>query len=169
MKALILIADGFEDLELFVPWHRLLEEQVPVTLASPTGQPVTGQHGYRVEPDMPIREINPAEYDLLIIPGGRAPEILRLREEAVAMARMFSEEERWIAAIGHGVQLLISAGAINGRAVTCETAIRDDVRAAGAIYRDEAVVVDGMLITARDPDDLPQLCQQLMTTLSVRT
>src|SRR5438477_11766694 len=60
MKALILVADGFEDLELFCPWYRLQEEGVEVTLASPTGHDVTGKHGYRVETDMPIREVNPA-------------------------------------------------------------------------------------------------------------
>ena len=60
MKALILTADGFEDLELFAPWYRLREEGVEVTLAGPGPQVLTGLHGYRVEPDMPIRELNPA-------------------------------------------------------------------------------------------------------------
>jgi protease I len=166
MKALILIADGFEDLELFCPWYRLQEEQIAVTLASPTGQAVTGMHGYRVEPDMPIREVNPADYDLLLIPGGTSPEKLRLREEAVGLCRIFMEEERFVAAICHGAQLLTSAGALNGRSVTCDPGIRDDVRAAGANYRDEAVVVDGNLITSRGPDDLPQFCHQLVSALS---
>jgi protease I len=168
MKALILIADGFEDLELFCPWYRLQEEGVEVTLASPTGHAVTGKHGYVVETDMPIREVNPAEYDLLLIPGGRAPEALRLREEAVDVTRTFIEEDRRIATICHGPQLLISAGALNGRRVACAPGIRDDVRAAGANYRDEAVVVDGNLLTSRGPDDLPQFCHQLVAFLNVR-
>ena len=168
MKALILVADGFEDLELFCPWYRLQEEGVEVTLASPTGHDVTGKHGYRVETDMPIREVNPAEYDLLVIPGGAAPQVLRLREEAVDIARTFADEDRPIAAICHGPQLLISAGVLNGRTVTCAPSIRDDVRAAGANYRDEAVVVDGSLLTSRGPDDLPQFCHQLVTLLHAR-
>jgi protease I len=94
MKVLILIADGFEDLQLFCPWYRLVEEGLPVTIASPAGQWVTGQHGYRLVADTPIREVNPAEYHLLFIPGGQSPERLRLREEAVDVARTFMGEER---------------------------------------------------------------------------
>jgi protease I len=168
MKALILVADGFEDLELFCPWYRLQEEGVDVTLATPTGRPVTGKHGYAVEADMPIREVNPSEYDLLLIPGGRSPEALRLREEAVDVARTFVEEEKRIAAVCHGPQLLLSAGALNGKTITCAPTIRDDVRAAGATYRDEAVVVDGNLLTSRGPDDLPEFCRQLVALMQVR-
>jgi protease I len=168
MKALVLLADGFEDLELFCPWYRLQEEGVDVTIASPTGRTVTGRHGYAVEADMPIREVNPAEYDLLLIPGGRSPEGLRLREEAVDVARTFIEEEKRIAAICHGPQLLLSAGVLNGRSVTCARAIRDDMRAAGANYRDEAVVVDGNILTSRGPDDLPQFCQHLVALVQAQ-
>ena len=167
MKAIVLLADGFEDLELFCPWFRLLEEGLEVTLASPTGQPVTGLHNYRVETDMPIREVNPAEYDLLVVPGGHSPEKLRLREEAVDVARTFMEEDRRVAVCGHGPQLLLSAGALNGRLVTCTPAVRDDVRAAGANYRDEATVTDGNLLTGRGADDLPQFCQALVALLNV--
>src|SRR2546423_5077950 len=138
MKAIFLLADGFEDLELFCPWFRLLEEGVEVTLASPTGQPVTGLHNYRVETDMPIREVNPAEYELLVVPGGHSPEKLRLREEAVDIARTFMEDDRRVAMCGHGPQLLLSAGAIKGRRVTCTRALRGDLRAARAAYRDQA-------------------------------
>src|SRR5436190_4468300 len=158
MKALILVAEGFEDLELFCPWYRLQEEGVEVTLASPGRQTVTGRHGYRVAADMPIHEVNPAEYELLLLPGGGAPEVLRLREEAVDVARTFAEDDRRIAALGHGPQLLISAGVLAGRAVTCAAGIRDDVRAAGGLYRDEAAVTDGHLLTCRGADDLPQFC-----------
>jgi protease I len=172
MPALILLADGFEDLELFCPWYRLQEEGVAVTLASPSGQPATGLHGYRVEADSPIRELNPSEYDLLVIPGGAAAERLRLREEAVDVARTFMEEARWVAAVGRGPQLLISAGALNGRSATCAAAIRDDLRAAGATYRDEGVVVDGNLVTGRGTDDLPAFCHSIVGKggkVSVRT
>jgi protease I len=168
MKALILIADGFEDLELFYPWYRLQEEGIEVTIASPGGKPVTGLHGYRVEPDMPIRELNPSEYDLLLVPGGAAPERLRLREEAVDVARTFMDEDRRVATVCHGPQLLISAGALGGRSVTCAPAIRDDVRAAGASYRDEPVVLDGNLVTGRGTDDLAEFCRQLLAALRVR-
>jgi protease I len=169
MKALFLAADGFEDLEFFGPWNRLREEGLDVILASPGGQPITGLHGYKVEADAPIREVNPQEYDLLLIPGGRSPERLRLREEAVDIARTFMEDDRRVAALGHGAQLLISAGVLNGRRVTCAAGIRDDVRAAGASYVDQAVIVDGSLTTGRGLDDLPEFCRQLMASLGART
>lgn len=164
MKALILIAEGFEDLSLFLPWYRLREERVEVVLASPLMHALAGQHGYRVEPDVRVHETNPAEFDLLIIPDGPAAEALRLREGAVDLARTFMQEGK-VAAIGHGPQLLISAGALDNRTVTCSPGIRDDVRAAGATYRDEAAVVDGNLLTGRGPDDLPEFCRRMLTLI----
>ena len=169
MKALILIADGFEDLQLFAPWFRLQEEGIEVKIASPSMRPVTGLHGYVVEPDTPLQELNPAEYDLLVIPGGGSPERLRLREEAVDVSRTFMGEDRIVAAVGHGPQLLISAQALDRRAVTCAPGIRDDVRAADALYRDEGVVAEGNLITCRGNEDLPQFCLQIMSALGARS
>jgi protease I len=168
MKALFLLADGFDDLHLFCPLYRLQEEGIDVTLATPGGGKVTGQHGYVMEGDTPIRELNPQEYDLLVIPGGKSPEHLRLREEAVDVTRTFMEENQRVAALGRGGQLLISAGALNGRQATCAPAIRDDFRAAGAMFRDESVVVDGNLITARGHEALPEFCRQLIASLGAR-
>jgi protease I len=164
MKALVLLADGFEDLTLFVPWYRLREEGVKVTIASPLLHALTGQHGYTVEPNARIHDLNPADFDLLVIPDGPAVERLRIREAAVDVARTFSQEGR-IAAIGHGPQLLISAGAVDGRTLTCSPGIRDDVRAAGATYRDEPVVVDGNILTGRGSDDLPEFARAIVRFL----
>ena len=169
MKALFLIADGFEDVQFFAPYYRLREEGVAVTVAGAADHlPATGLHGYTIEPDMPIPELNPAEYDVLVIPGGRSPERLRLREEAVDLARTFAQDGTLVAAIGHGPQLLSSAGALDGKSLTCDPGIRDDMRVVAAAYRDEAVVVDGPLITARGNDDLPEFCQQLVAALGIR-
>lgn len=166
MKALILIADGFEELTLFVPWYRLREEGVKVTLASPLLHALTGQHGYTVEPNARIHDLNPADFDLLLIPDGISAERLRLREAAVDVTRTFSQEGR-IAALGHGPQLLISAGAVDGRTVTCSPGIRDDVRAAGATYRDEPFVLDGNLLTGRGADDLPEFTRAMVRFVKI--
>ena len=166
MKALLLVADGFEDLQLFCPLYRLREEGAQVTIAAPTGKTLTGQRGYTIEPDMPIREVNPSEYDLLLVPGGISPERLRLREEAVDIARTFLDEDRRVVIIGHGAQLLISAGAISGRALTCTPGIRDDVRSAGGKYRDSAIVVDGNLVRCRGSDDLAELNRVLVASIA---
>jgi protease I len=168
MKALILVADGFDDLQLFCPWYRLREENIEVTLASPGGKPVAGQHGYRIEVDMPIREVNPAEYELLLVPGGSSPERLRLREQAVDIARTFMDDDRRVAVLGHGPQLLISAGALSGRYLTSAQEIRDDVRAAGGLYRDEAVIVDGNLFSCRCHEDLGDFCRILVAAFTSR-
>lgn len=168
MKALILLADGFEDLHFFYSWYRLQEEEIAVTVASASAQPLVGLHGYRIEPDMPIHELNPSEYDLLIIPGGQSPEKLRQREQAVDVTRTFMEEDRLVAIIGHGAQLLISAGAVDGRALTCAAGIRDDVRAAGGHYREDTVVQSGNLISSRNSEDLPMFCRQIISALTAK-
>ena len=165
MKALILVDDGFEDLTLFLPWYRLREEGVDVRLASPRMHVLAGEHGYQVEPDTTIHEVNPAEFDLLIIPDGLCGERLRVREEAVDVARTFMQDGMRVAAIGHGPQLLLSAGTLDGRRVTCSPGIRDDVRAAGALYRDESVIIDGNLLTCRGADDLPAFAQTIAQML----
>ena len=102
MMALFLVADGFDDLQLFLPWYRLLQEGFTVKIATPGGQRITGLHGYRVEADTPISEATPSEYDLLVVPGGESPERLRLREEAVDVARTFMDADCPVATIGHG-------------------------------------------------------------------
>jgi protease I len=169
MKALFLIADGFEDVQFFTPYYRLREEGVLVTVVSAVdNRPATGLHGYVVEPDMPVPEVNPSEYDVLVIPGGRSPEKLRLREETVDLARTFAQDGILVAAIGHGPQLLASAGALDGKSLTCDPGIRDDMRAVAGAYRDEAVVVDGPMITARGNDELPEFCEQLIAAIGIR-
>jgi protease I len=166
MKALFLIDDEFEDLTVYFLWYRLREEGVDVQLASPRMHVLTGRHGYTIEPDITIHQVNPAEFDLLFIPDGVAVERLRVREEAVDVARTFMQEGNRVTAFGHGPQLLISAGALDGRRVTCTPGIRDDVRAAGGVYRDEAVVTDGNLITGRSREDLPAFAQAIVQTLA---
>lgn len=169
MNALILVSDGFEDVQLYYSWYRLREDRVRVTIASLSGRPVSGKHGYRVVPDSPIGELNPTEYDLLVLPGGDAPCNLRVNEVAVDIARTFMEDGRRVAAIDRGPQLLISAGSLDGRIVTCARAIRDDVRAAGATFRDESIVVDGNLVTGRSSEDLPEFGRAMLTNpVSVR-
>jgi protease I len=168
VKALVLLAEGFEDLEFFCPYYRLIEEGVAVTVASPFGHSVRGRHGHAVDADMPIREANPTEYDLLLIPGGDAPEVLRLREDAVDVARTLNDEGLRIAALGHAPQLLLSAGSLSGRTLTSAASIRDDVRAAGATYRDEAIVLDANLLTGRGATDLAEFNAQLVAFLSLR-
>lgn len=163
-KALIILADRFEDLSLYLPWYRLREEGVEVTLASPLLHSLTGEHGYNVEPDCRIHEVTPTDFDLLVIPDGPCTESLRLREEALDVTRTLATDGR-VAAIGHGAQVLMSAGAIDGKTVTASPGIRDDIRAAGAAYRDVAFVQDGNILTCRGADDLPEFLRMMVRFL----
>lgn len=154
MKALILSADDFEDQELFYPLNRLKEDGVQITVASMKKGKITGEYGYSIDVDIDLDDVDPTEYDILILPGGRAPEKLRLLEKALEIARYFFRENKPVAAICHGVQTLISAGVMKGRKATCYVGIRDDLISAGALYEDREVMVNGNLITSRHPRDL---------------
>ncbi len=162
MKALVISADGFEDMELFYPVYRLREHAWQVTVAAPRAVTITGKHGYSIMPDLPTSEVNPDGYALLVIPGGKGPEEVRLDKDALKIVRRFFELKKPVAAICHGPQVLISAGVMKGRKATCWRGVRDDMVAAGADYSDEEVVVDGNLVTSRMPDDLPAFMRETM-------
>jgi len=160
MKALLISADGFEDMELFYPSYRLKEEGWKVTLAAPKMGVITGKHAYGADVDMALEDVNPEGYDLLIVPGGKAPEEVRLNQDALDIIRWFMDARRPVAAICHGAQALISAGVVKGRDMTCWKGVRDDLIAAGANYHDDEVVVDGNLVTSRMPGDLPAFMRE---------
>ena len=106
-------------------------------------------------------------YGPLVIPGGQSLERLRLREEAIGIARAFMDKERPVA-IGRGPQLTISAGSPGSKQATSAPDIRDDLRAGGAIYHNKAIIRDGNLLTGRSSEDLPQFCRQLVAFLAAR-
>jgi protease I len=117
---------------------------------------VQGKNGRQeVEVDLAVEEADPGSFDLLVVPGGAAPEALRLHDGILAFTRHFFDHGKPVAAICHGAQILISAGVLPGRTLTCVAGIRDDVQRAGARYVDKAVIVDRNLITSRTPADLP--------------
>ncbi len=165
LRALMISADNFEDLELFYPLYRLKEEGVTVKVASMRGGKITGKHGYPIDVDLTLDEAKPEEFDMLVLPGGRAPEKVRLDKNALEIARFFFRQNKPVGAICHGVQTLISAGVIEGRRATCYIGIRDDLISAGAHYEDKEVVVDGNLITSRGPDDLPAFGREIIKIL----
>lgn len=162
MKALIISADNFEDSELLVPYYRLKEAGVEVTMASLSRGAITGKHGYEVAVDSVLDEINPDDYELLVLPGGKAPETVRKDERAQSIARRFFEQNKPVAAICHGPQTLISAGLLRGRRATCYSSVADEMKKAEALYEDRDVVVDGNLVTSRQPGDLPAFMRETM-------
>ncbi len=160
-------ADKFEDLELIVPYFRLLEEGGVVDIAAPTMEEINGEHGYRVMPDLLIADADPDRYGLLLVPGGfadGAPATVRDIPEAQAIARSFFASSKTVAAICHGPWLLAAADVVSGRRLTSywQDGVPEDVRAAGGKWEDSPVVVDGSLVTSRWPPDIPVFASEMM-------
>lgn len=154
MKVLFLSADEFEDLELIYPLHRIKEEGHEVYVASTKKDTIVGKHGYSVKVDLLFDEVDPEEFDALVLPGGKAPERVRINPKAVEIAKKMFEAGKPVASICHGPQILISAGVLKGRKGTCVVTIKDDLINAGAEYIDKEVVVDGNWVSSRHPGDL---------------
>lgn len=168
MKALIISADNFEDTELLVPYYRLKEEGVSVDLASMKKGSIKGKHGYEVEANKALKEINPDDYDILVLPGGKAPETVRKDKNAIEIAKHFFQRNKPVAAICHGPQTLITAGLLKGRHATCYKSVAPEMKEAGALYEDKEVVVDGNLVTSRQPSDLPAFMREMLKMLRKR-
>lgn len=165
MKALIISADNFEDSELLVPYYRLKEVGIEVTIASLNCGAIIGKHGYEVTADKSLGEVINDNYTILILPGGKAPEALRKEPQALEVARNFFTHNKPVAAICHGPQILISAGLLKGRRATCYMSVANELKEAGALYEDLEVVVDGNLVTSRQPGDLPAFMRESMKLL----
>ena len=165
MKVLMISADNFEDSELLVPYYRLKEEGIEVDVASLKKGVIKGKHGYEVEVDKILAEVNPDNYGLLLLPGGKAPETVRKEQKALDIARAFFAGSKPVAAICHGPQTLISAGLLKGRRATCYRTVAQEMKDAGVLYEDSEVVVDGNLVTSRRPSDLPAFMRETMKML----
>ena len=165
MKALMISADNFEDTELLVPYYRLKEEGIQVDIVSINKGKIKGKHGYEVGVDKTLKEVKPEEYDILVLPGGKAPEAVRKEKKALEIARHFFEKNKPVSAICHGPQTLISAGLLNGRHATCYESVAAEMKESGALYEDKEVVVDNNLVTSRQPSDLPAFLKETMKLL----
>ncbi len=155
MEILIVSDDGFEEAELLVPYYRLQEPGHGVTLAAPRVGTLTGKHGYPMRADVALEAVDAGRFDALVLPGGRAPERLRSVPAARELVRRFVDAGKPVAAICHGPLLLAAAGVAAGRTLTAYPPVRAELEAAGARFEDAEAVVDGQLVTARRPADIP--------------
>jgi len=173
-KILILTGDAGEAQEIYYAKFRLEEEGWEVRIAAPAKRvflsvvhdfepgfdTYTEKPGYRVHADVALAEVQPEDYVGLVLPGGRAPEYLRNRPEARAIVRHFLDSGKPIAANCHGPLLILAAGSVRGRTMTCYPDLEPDLKSAGASYQDRDVVVDGPLVTVRGwPDNGPWMCE----------
>jgi len=167
---LIMATDRFEESELFGPLEILRARGATVSLASIELEPIMGtvhdEPGKSITPDLLIGDVDMDDYDALLLPGGVGnPDRLRGEPQAVAVVRAFADAGKPVAAICHGPWLLVEADVVRGRRVTSWPSIRTDLRNAGGDVLDEAAVVDGNIITSRNPDDVPAFTEALANAL----
>ena len=166
-KILMLVGDFVEDYEVMVPFqalqmvghdvHAVCPEKAQGDTVKTAVHDFEGDQTYTEKPghnfalNATFDDVDPADYDALVIPGGRAPEYIRLNEEVLAMVRHFDEADKPIAAVCHGAQVLAAAGVIEGKRCAAYPACQPEVERAGGVYTDIAadeVTVDGQLVTA---------------------
>ncbi|MBI4542051.1 MAG: type 1 glutamine amidotransferase [Gemmatimonadetes bacterium] len=163
---LFFVGPQYEDLELWYPKIRLEEEGARTVVAGLGEKTYQGKKGYPVTVDANVDDLYAETFDGLVIPGGYAPDHMRRSPRLLAITRAVAEAGKPVAFICHAAWVPVSAGILRGRKVTCVKAIKDDVVNAGATYLDEAVVVDGNLISSRTPADLPDFSRALIRALA---
>ncbi len=162
----ILAEDLYEDLELWYPLLRFRGAGAEmVVVGSGRAKIHTSKHGYPVKVDKFASEVRAIDFDAVVIPGGYAPDHMRRHPEMVSLVREAYEHSKIVAAICHGPWMLASAHILKDKTVTSFFAIKDDLVHAGAKFVDEEVVVDGNIITSRQPEDLPSFCNAIITSL----
>ncbi len=162
----LLVEEEFEDRDLLEPLAALKAAGLDAVLVGPFAERTyTGRGGTQVTTAFAAGKVRMRQFAALVIPGGHAPDRLRMRHAMVDLARDAMAEGKPVAAIGHGAQLLISANALRGRTLTCWPSIAIDVKNAGGLYVDRPVTRDGSLITARKSDDLPVFITALLDAL----
>ncbi len=164
-RILIPVSDAFEDLEVYYPKLRLEAAGASIILASPDGKPCKGKHGYPCTADRALPEVRAQDVDGIMVPGGWAPDLLRRLPHLLDVVRYLDERGKLVASICHGPWVLISARILKGRRMTSTPGIKDDVENAGGLWRDDAVVEDGNLITSRRPADLPAFGEAMVAWL----
>jgi len=162
-RAAVLVEQQYQEMEVWYPVYRLREAGCKVTLVGPeAGQTYPSKLGYPVKSDKAARDVSASDFDILVVPGGFAPDYLRRHEAILRLVSDMAEQGKVVAAICHGPAVLCSTQALKGKKATCFFAIKDDVMNAGAKYSDAEVVRDGNLITSRKPDDLPAFMQAII-------
>jgi protease I len=164
----IFVADEYEDLEAWYPYLRLKEAGVNVTIVASDnveGNVVKSKHGYPIKVDKKAKDVDPEDFDGVIIPGGYAPDTIRRCNNTLKFVKTLDKNNKLVAAICHGGWVLASADVVDGKTLTSTPAIKDDLINAGAVWVDEEVVVDEKLVTSRSPKDLPAFLKEILQEL----
>ncbi|WP_068469231.1 type 1 glutamine amidotransferase domain-containing protein [Candidatus Protochlamydia phocaeensis] len=171
LRVAILVADGFEQVEMTEPKKALDQAGAKTTIISPAKGKVKGwnhkEWGNEFTVDKELNQAKADDYDALLLPGGvMNPDTLRMDPAAVNFVKAFVEAEKPIAAICHGPWTLINAEAVEGRTLTSWPSIKTDLINAGANWVDKQVVKDELLVTSRKPDDIPAFNTAMLEVFS---
>ena len=148
-RAVIITGPRFQDEEFIYPYYRLLEEGFHLDVATKDKVTVHGKYGIPVIPTKDVKDLRVEDYDLVVLPGGQeAPDRVRQIQEVLVFVKAMFDQGKIVAAICHGPWITISAGIMRGKKATCYVGMADDLKNAGALYRDVPVMVDGNLITS---------------------
>ena len=164
-KIAVLVEDSYEDLELWYPYYRLMEEGADVKLVGPEAKVYKSKYGYPAVADLSAAEAKADDFQGIVVPGGYAPDRLRRYPKILDLVREIFEKGGVVASICHGPWVLISANIMKGKKTAGFSSIKDDLINAGAIYLDKEVVVDNNLITSRTPKDLPAFLPAIIAAL----
>lgn len=167
-RVLTFVGDEYEDMELQYPKYRLREAGAEVVVAGiKEGVKHLGKHGYPQVAEAAVEDINSADFDALVVPGGWMPDKLRRYDAVKTIVREIAVAEKPIASICHGPWIDISAGIVKGVTYTSTPGIKDDLENAGATWVDEEVHVDEdhHRVSSRRPDDLPAFCAELIAMI----
>ena len=167
-KIAILIDQLFQDSEVTDPKEKLENAGFKVDIIGPnTTEEYVGKKGTKIKANKSINEVTAKDYSGLVIPGGWAPDKMRMNEKMVQFVVDINDKNKPIACICHGGSMLVEADVVKGKKATSYASIRCDLINAGARWCDKEVVVDGNLITSRTPADLPIFCSELLKALSL--
>ena len=168
-RVAILVEDLFEEAELSSPRDALSAAGATVVVVGPlAGKTYTGKHGGTVTADVAAGTVREPDVDAVVIPGGFAPDKMRLRHAMVDLVRDCMAAGKPVAAICHGPSVLINANVLRGKTLTCWPSIAVDIKNAGGRYVDRPIVEDGNLITSRKVDDLPVFNDAIIRQLDAR-
>jgi len=164
-KVVVLLAEGFEDLEFWVTVMRLREEGADVTIAGPTTDAVRGKHGLEARADVSVDGVSADAVDAVVVPGGWAPDTLRRSAAVIDLVHAAHERGRIVGLICHGGLVGISAGIVKGSRATGSLGIKDDLVNAGAAWVDEPAFRDGNIVWGRVVEDIPDFCRELVAAI----
>jgi protease I len=164
-RIVVLLAEGFEDLEFWVTVLRLREEDAQVTIAGLETHPVRGKNALEATADIQVEQASADDFDAVVVPGGWAPDRLRRSDAVKDLVRKAYQQGKVVGLICHAGLVGISAGIVEGRRATGSLGIKDDLVNAGATWVDEPAFQDGNLVWGRVVEDIPAFCRELVAAI----